>query len=168
MSILISELETEKLYTGVTGADEADAIYITRRALEKVNSIRQENSIPEEYALRLGAQSGCCSGMNYLLGFDADSSDNDKIINVDDLNVIIDRSSLFYLMGVTLDYVNDELGSGFIFKNPSNPNAGGCGCGCGSGASEESSCGCGSGSCGCSSDPNDSEAGGCGCGCSCN
>lgn len=129
MSILISELETEMIHTGITGTDDKDAILITRRALEKVGNIRQENSIPEDYALRLGAQSGGCSGMNYLLGFDAEVNDYDKLLEVDDLNIVIDRSSLFYLMGVTLDYVNDEYGSGFIFNNPNNVKS----CGCGGG-----------------------------------
>ncbi|HRP01788.1 MAG TPA: iron-sulfur cluster assembly accessory protein [Candidatus Kapabacteria bacterium] len=131
MSILISELETEKLQTGILGAEGQDSILITRRALDKISHIRQENSISEEYSLRLGAQSGGCSGMNYLLGFDAETNDYDKLLNVDDLNIVVDRSSLFYLMGVTLDYVSDEYGTGFIFNNPNKANSCGCSCGCG-------------------------------------
>jgi iron-sulfur cluster assembly protein len=129
MNAIIEELEIEKIDTGIIGAEDKDCIMISKRALDKINEIRRENSIPEEYSLRLGAQSGGCSGMNYILGFDADISDFDKVIDVNDLSVVIDRNSLFYLMGVTLDYVNDEYGSGFIFNNPNNVKT----CGCGGG-----------------------------------
>ncbi len=129
MSTAVEDVKIEKLNTGIVGAEEQDSVLITSRAIDKVNQIRKENSIPEDYSLRLGAQSGGCSGMNYLLGFDSELNEFDKVIEMNDLSVIIDRNSLFYLMGVTLDYVNDDFGSGFVFNNPNNEKS----CGCGGG-----------------------------------
>lgn len=129
MNDTVVDITRRRLDTGIIGATEEDAIMISYRALEKIKNIRVENSIPEDYSLRLGAQSGGCSGMNYLLGFDADVNDYDKLLEIENLNIVVDRSSLFYLMGVTLDYINDENGSGFVFNNPNNVKS----CGCGGG-----------------------------------
>jgi iron-sulfur cluster assembly protein len=121
------DFEVKKINTGIMGAEDQDSIMMTARAIEKVNSIRLENSIPEEYSLRLGTQSGGCSGMNYILGFDSEINDYDKPVELDNLSLVIDRSSLFYLQGVTLDFVDDVNGSGFVFTNPNNIHS--CGCG---------------------------------------
>ncbi|MDT3741138.1 MAG: iron-sulfur cluster assembly accessory protein [Candidatus Kapabacteria bacterium] len=127
MNSVASEIEVELIQSGVTGTEEQDAILITRTALDKINSIKSENSVPEDYLLRLGTQSGGCSGMNYILGFDSEVNDNDKLIKLNNLNLVIDNKSLFYLMGVTLDFVDDVHGSGFVFNNPNNAKT--CGCG---------------------------------------
>ena len=127
MNITDVEYDVKKIDTGIMGAEDQDSILMTVRAIEKVNAIRQENSIPEEYSLRLGTQSGGCSGMNYILGFDSEINDYDKPVELDKINLVIDRTSLFYLQGVTLDYVDDVNGSGFVFTNPNNIKT--CGCG---------------------------------------
>jgi iron-sulfur cluster assembly protein len=127
MNSVASEIEVELIQSGVTGTEEQDAILITRTALDKINSIKSENSVPEDYLLRLGTQSGGCSGMNYILGFDSEVNDNDKLIKLNNLNLVIDNKSLFYLMGVTLDFVDDVHDSGFVFNNPNNAKT--CGCG---------------------------------------
>lgn len=129
MSDLLIENDLMKLDTDILGTDEQDVIMITRNAIDQVNTIREENNVPVEYNLRLGTQSGGCSGMNYIIGFDSEINSNDKVFEIGDLNLTIDRKSLFYLQGVTLDFVNDVNGSGFIFNNPNNEKT----CGCGGG-----------------------------------
>lgn len=125
----MNDIEVEVIHTGVIGTEEQDALSVTRRALDKIDSIKSENNVPAEYSLRLGTQSGGCSGMNYILGFDSEVNDNDKLIELHNLNLVIDNKSIFYLMGVTLDYVDDVHGSGFVFNNPNNAKT----CGCGGG-----------------------------------
>jgi iron-sulfur cluster assembly protein len=129
MSDLLIENDLMKLETDILGTDEQDVIMLTRNAIDQVNTIREENNVPVEYNLRLGTQSGGCSGMNYIIGFDSEINSNDKVFEIGDLNLTIDRKSLFYLQGVTLDFVNDVNGSGFIFNNPNNEKT----CGCGGG-----------------------------------
>ncbi|PKL84440.1 MAG: iron-sulfur cluster assembly accessory protein [Ignavibacteriae bacterium HGW-Ignavibacteriae-1] len=129
MTAIIDGIEVEKINTGIFGAEDQDSIYVTRRAIEKVLQIRSDNSVPEDYSLRLGTQSGGCSGMNYILGFDSEISDNDRLIESSEFNFLIDNKSLFYLMGITLDFVDDVNGSGFVFNNPNNAKT----CGCGGG-----------------------------------
>ena len=129
MNDVMNEIEVEFIHSGVVGTEEQDAILVTRRALDKIHSIKAENNVPAEYSLRLGTQSGGCSGMNYILGFDSEVSDHDKLIELHNLSLVIDNKSIFYLMGVTLDYVDDVHGSGFVFNNPNNAKT----CGCGGG-----------------------------------
>lgn len=125
----LDKLEFETINTGIMGAEESDSIFLSKKALDKIINIREENNVPDEYSLRLGTKMGGCSGLSYIIGFDSELNDNDKLIEMTDLNLVIDRTSLFYLMGVTLDYIDDATGSGFVFSNPNNEKT----CGCGGG-----------------------------------
>jgi iron-sulfur cluster assembly protein len=121
------EITVERISTGIEGATEADDIFISTRALEMINQIRTQNNVPENYFLRMGVQGGGCSGFNYALGFDSDFNElDDREFWVGNTRIVIDRRSLFYLMGVTLDFVDTPSGKGFIFSNPNNLPT--CGC----------------------------------------
>jgi len=121
------ELTVERIPTGIEGATENDDIFISTRAIEMINSIRMQNNVPEDYFLRMGVQGGGCSGFSYALGFDSDFDElNDREYFVGNLRIVIDRRSLFYLMGVTLDFVDTPQGRGFVFSNPNNLPT--CGC----------------------------------------
>jgi len=81
-----------------------------------------------DYGLRVGVKGGGCSGMSYTLGFDATSKELDRIYETQGVKVFVDPKSLFYLMGVTLDYSDGLNGRGFTFNNPNATKT----CGCGS------------------------------------
>lgn len=121
------EILCERISSGIDGATESDDFFISQRALEMIQYVRNANSVPENYFLRIGVQGGGCSGFNYALGFDSEYNPNeDRKFSVQNLEVVIDMRSLFYLMGVTLDYVETPQGRGFIFSNPNNLPT--CGC----------------------------------------
>lgn len=121
------EILCEKINVGIEGATEEDNIFISQRAIEMINYIRNSNNVPENYFLRIGVQGGGCSGFNYALGFDSEfNPEEDRQFQVQNLQVVIDDRSLFFLMGVTLDYVETPQGKGFIFSNPTNLPT--CGC----------------------------------------
>ncbi len=113
--------------TEINGAEDKDKIYMTDNAFNQIQAVRESNNVPEDYFLRMGAQSGGCSGFQYIIGFDSEVKEMDKEITIDNVNIVIDRKSLFYLQGVTLDFVDDSNGKGFVFNNPNNEHA--CGCG---------------------------------------
>lgn len=126
--ILNTDIDTISIPTGVIGADENDNIRITAKALKEVFKIKEQNTIPDDYGLRVGVKGGGCSGMSYTLGFDAVAKDNDKIMDANGVKVFIDPKSIFYLMGVTLDFSDGLMGRGFTFNNPNATKT----CGCGS------------------------------------
>ncbi len=127
---MIAEVDIiERVPTGIEGATKQDDFLMTRRAIETIEQVKQSNEVPEEYYLRLGTRPGGCSGMSYMLGFDSEVNENDRVIEANDLKMVIDNHSLFYLQGVTLDYTDGAQGAGFVFNNPNNDHV----CGCGGG-----------------------------------
>lgn len=103
-------------------------VVITQRAIEEIGSIMREQSIPENYALRMGVQGGGCSGFQYSLAFDEIISENDTILEFGAVKVAVDYKSMLYLKGVTLDFQDGLNGRGFVFNNPNAKKT----CGCGS------------------------------------
>jgi iron-sulfur cluster assembly protein len=126
MSVAIMGADALSIPTGITGTDVNDNI--TKKAIEQVKTVKAENNIPESYGLRVGIKGGGCSGMSYTLGFDAESRENDMVLDAEGVKVFIDSKSMFYLMGMTLDYSDGLMGRGFTFNNPNATKT----CGCGS------------------------------------
>lgn len=122
----LNQVEIRRIPTGIMGAEEKDDFMMSNQALEVIKEIRVQNEVPADYKLRLGTRSGGCSGMNYTLGFDSEVNEGDKIISLEDLDIVIDNKSLFYMMGVTLEFIDGPQGSGFVFNNPNNSHS--CGC----------------------------------------
>ena len=77
--------------------------------------------------VRVGVNSGGCSGLSYELEFDNKTSDDDKIFVDNQIKIIVDKKSLLYLVGTTLEYSGGLNGKGFIFVNPNANRT--CGCG---------------------------------------
>jgi iron-sulfur cluster assembly protein len=128
MSVAILGADTLSIPTGITGTDENDNITITRKAIEQVKEIKAQNAINDDFGLRVGVKGGGCSGMSYTLGFDAAARENDMVLTAEGVNIFIDSKSMFYLMGMTLDYSDGLMGKGFTFNNPNATKT----CGCGS------------------------------------
>jgi iron-sulfur cluster assembly accessory protein len=77
--------------------------------------------------LRISVVGGGCSGFQYDLALVDAASDNDETYTFGGLSVFVDKMSLLYLKGTTVDFVNDLRGSGFVFQNPNATSS--CGCG---------------------------------------
>ena len=121
------DVDFERISTQIDGSTEEDDIILTNKAIEMINIIKSENNVPEDFFLRIGTRGGGCSGMSYTLGFDSELDlDTDRQFITNNVNMVIDAKSLFYLMGVTLDFVEGPEGSGFVFHNPNNAHT--CGC----------------------------------------
>lgn len=118
--------EFERIPTGIEGSLPEDDMIISSSALSMISQIRQSNELTDEFFLRIATRSGGCSGLSYSLGFDSQIEDSDRVYDTDKIKLVIDATSLFYLMGVTLDYVDGPHGSGFVFNNPNNAPT--CGC----------------------------------------
>ena len=104
-----------------------------------------------DHGLRVFVSGGGCSGMQYGMAIEKDASEFDTVFEQAGLRVIVDPTSLSYLSGATIDYIDNLMGGGFRIDNPNAVST--CGCGHsfrGSAETESSDEGesCGSG-CGC-------------------
>ena len=77
--------------------------------------------------VRVGVKSGGCSGLSYDLKFDNKLLENDKVFEDNDIKIVVDKKSLLYLAGTTLEYSGGLNGKGFVFSNPNANRT--CGCG---------------------------------------
>jgi len=103
------------------------SITLTEKAKDKVKEILLDQ--PETFAgLRIQVVGGGCSGFQYRMGFDKNFNDqNDTVLEFEGLKVFIDKSSLLYMDGAEVDYIEGLHGAGFKFNNPNV--SGSCGCG---------------------------------------
>jgi iron-sulfur cluster assembly accessory protein len=102
-------------------------ITLTPNATAKVKEIMaQQNPVPA--GLRVGVVGGGCSGFSYSMQFENSAGMMDKVFNFDGLKVFVDATSVMYLNGCIVDYVETLEGAGFKFENPNVKST----CGCGS------------------------------------
>ena len=102
------------------------SVVLTETAAAKVKALLDQEG-RTDLALRVAVQPGGCSGLRYQLFFDDRSLDGDAVTGFGDVNVVVDRMSVPYLSGATIDFVDTIEKQGFTIDNP---NAGGsCACG---------------------------------------
>lgn len=102
-------------------------INLTPVATTKIKEIMSMQN-PAPVALRIGVVGGGCSGFQYHMAFENQSSDADNVLEFDGLKVVVDQMSSMYLEGVEVDYIESLEGAGFKFNNPNVKST----CGCGS------------------------------------
>lgn len=108
------------------------ALTITANAAKEIKRVMQEQKYSEDTPLRVGVRGGGCSGVQYALGFDADSeADASKDTQYDQhgITVVIDKKSGIFLDVVTLDFFDGDEQRGFVFDNPDAMQGGCSGCG---------------------------------------
>jgi iron-sulfur cluster assembly accessory protein len=116
---------TPEVTPGVT--PKAAPITLTPSAISKVKEIMaQQNPVPA--GLRVGVVGGGCSGFSYSMSFENASGLMDKVFDMEGLKVFVDATSVMYLNGCRVDYVETLEGAGFKFENPNVKST----CGCGS------------------------------------
>ena len=103
-----------------------EAIGFTDSAVAKVKDLLAEENNPD-LNLRAFVQGGGCSGFQYGFVFDEIKNDDDMQLIKDGVTLLIDAMSYQYLMGSTIDYVENLQGAQFVISNP-NANST-CGCG---------------------------------------
>lgn len=102
-------------------------INITTTAQEEIISLLSQEGKTTEYNIRVSVKGGGCSGLMYDLSFDTEIKDSDEIFEDKGIKILVDKKSLLYLLGTTLDYSSGLNGKGFQFVNPNASRT--CGCG---------------------------------------
>ncbi|WP_343306437.1 iron-sulfur cluster assembly accessory protein [Chitinophaga niabensis] len=101
-------------------------IKLTSGAVQELNRIRQEDGFDASQYLRIGVKGGGCSGLSYVLGFDAKMEDDD-VFELEGIPVVMKKAHGIYLLGMEIDFQNGLNARGFTFSNPNASSS--CGCG---------------------------------------
>ncbi len=106
--------------------ERPQVITITDRAAERVKYLIGKREKPS-VGIRVGIRAGGCSGLAYTFEYANEKNPLDEEINQKGVTVLVDSKAVLYLIGTTLDYVDEKVKSGFVFINPNEK--GSCGCG---------------------------------------
>ena len=102
-------------------------IELTEIAAKKIIEIAKNENIASP-VLRVALKGGGCHGFSPDLYFDDKPvAATDQLFDTNGVKVVVDQMSLMYLAGVTIDYVDGLMGTGFKFNG--GQITGKCGCG---------------------------------------
>ncbi|MBF0335154.1 MAG: iron-sulfur cluster assembly accessory protein [Alphaproteobacteria bacterium] len=99
---------------------------LTEAAAARVKALLDKRGKPS-VGIRIGVRSKGCSGMSYTLEFADERNQFDEIVEEKGVTVLIDPKATMFILGTEMDFVEDKLQSGFVFRNPNEK--GRCGCG---------------------------------------
>ena len=101
-------------------------INISNSARDRLLQIMQQETARKKF-VRVGVESGGCSGLSYKLDFDVNKNDDDELIKDNQIQLLVNKKSFLYLVGTTLEFSDGLNGKGFVFSNPNANRT--CGCG---------------------------------------
>jgi iron-sulfur cluster assembly accessory protein len=116
----VTEIGTELV------GSEVNVVDISENAVVRIRKLIEERELVG-HALRVFVSGGGCSGMQYGMALEGEIRDTDHSFQYQDVRVVIDPTSISYLEGATIDYVDDLMGGGFRIENPNAVSS--CGCG---------------------------------------
>jgi iron-sulfur cluster assembly accessory protein len=101
-------------------------VNVTDVAAGKVRSLLEQEG-RDDLRLRVAVQPGGCSGLIYQLYFDERVLEGDALRDYDGVEVVVDKMSVPYLDGATIDFKDTIEQQGFTIDNPNAGSA--CACG---------------------------------------
>ena len=101
-------------------------ISVTEKAKERISVLLKEEG-KEKSNVRVSVKGGGCSGLMYDLSFDGSITEGDQVFEDRGVKILVDKKSMLYLLGTTLDFSDGLNGKGFQFINPNASRT--CGCG---------------------------------------
>ncbi len=103
-------------------------VTVSDKALARIRAVLAGEGMAGEGGVRLGVQGGGCSGLSYSVQFENGPQERDRVFTFNDVRIFVDPKSFIYLAGMTLDYEETLMKTGFVFQNPNATKS----CGCGS------------------------------------
>src|SRR3954463_3136127 len=106
--------------TPASAIETAAGITLSESAAKEIKSIITEQELPaDKTRLRVGVTGGGCSGFSYVLDLvEEEPTDSDEEFESKGVKIVIDSRSALYLAGVEVDFKDEVMGRGFVFKNP--------------------------------------------------
>ena len=97
---------------------------VSKSALKRIIEVSSKN---KNKFFRISIDGGGCQGFSYKFDFDDKISENDKVLDFNEVKILIDSTSLGFINDAKLDFVEDMIGSYFKVSNPKATST--CGCG---------------------------------------
>ena len=97
---------------------------VSKSALKRIHEVSSKN---KKKFFRISIDGGGCQGFSYKFDFDDKISENDKVLDYNEVKILIDSTSLEFINDAKLDFVEDMIGSYFKISNPKATST--CGCG---------------------------------------
>jgi len=101
-------------------------IKLTEAAAAQIKALLAQRG-KESLGVRVGVRNAGCSGLAYTLEYVDEADPFDEMVEEKGVTVLIDPKAIMFLLGTEMDYVEENLKSGFTFTNPNEK--GRCGCG---------------------------------------
>ena len=117
---------TDLTLIGKPTSETGHGVLLTEGAAGKIKSLLTQEG-RDDLRLRLAVQPGGCSGLIYQLYFDERLLDGDATVDFEGVEVVVDRMSVPYLDGATVDFEDTIQKQGFTIDNPNAQ--GSCACG---------------------------------------
>lgn len=110
-----------------------NTISLSAAAAQAVQGILADKNL-EGYALRVYVAGGGCGGPQFGMALDDNIREVDTTFESEGVKVVVDEVSIDYLLGATIDFVDDpQRGAGFVVDSPNviahSHGEEGCACG---------------------------------------
>jgi iron-sulfur cluster assembly protein len=102
------------------------ALLVTDAAAQQIRELLARRGKPS-VGVRVGVRSRGCSGLSYTLEYADEQGKFDEVVEDKGVTVLVDPKAVLFILGTEMDYVEENLQSGFTFRNPNEK--GRCGCG---------------------------------------
>lgn len=107
---------------------------ISDKARDKAVDLLKERGL-QDGLLRVFVMGAGCSGPQYGMAISGEADEDDTVLALGGLKLVVDSQSLPFVQGAQIDFMEEDLKTGFTISNPNAPKSGGgCGGGCSCGA----------------------------------
>ncbi|MBM3573344.1 MAG: iron-sulfur cluster assembly accessory protein [Alphaproteobacteria bacterium] len=102
------------------------AMTLTSAAVDRVRALLDKRGKPS-VGIRIGVRTKGCSGLSYTIEYADEKGKFDEVVEAEGVTVLIDPKASMFIFGTEMDFVEEKMQSGFVFRNPNEK--GRCGCG---------------------------------------
>ncbi|CAH8330301.1 unnamed protein product [Eruca vesicaria subsp. sativa] len=121
----LKEASSSSSSSSQSESSSLEAVHLSENCIRRMKEL--QSSEPEKKLLRLGVETGGCSGFQYVFELDHTTNPDDRVFEKNGVKLVVDNVSYDFVKGATIDYVEELIRSAFVVAE--NPAAlSGCSC----------------------------------------